>query len=380
MNMITIVMGYRNRDLARVQRCLDSLRAQTFHDFSVIFVDYGSDMDRAQAAHTLTGAYDFAKYIYSDTRGQPWNRAHALNIGIRAANTDYVITTDIDMIFSPGFMAITAAHAAPDRVIYCPPRFLPKDFADWNHLEHYIDTLPIGDRRQLGGFQCALTRVLHDLHGFDEFYRYWGVEDRDLATRLEKKGITHYWLHDHAPDASYLFHQWHPPSNHLNYDFMPLGVWDSVILHNLQHEDILLRNPQQWGSIATTEERTVLQFLDLETSQLIAHDSLHIFSDVPTSNQSLNRVVRVFRELEAGHALAIDHAFYPEKNIWGDRILRYGNRLLQLLSVQNTLIAYDVNRLHNFLARFIQEYGETMIADYYLNFPARKGTTILVRA
>ena len=41
--MISIVVGYRNREIERVKRSLDSLLQQKYVDFEMIFIDYGSD-------------------------------------------------------------------------------------------------------------------------------------------------------------------------------------------------------------------------------------------------------------------------------------------------------------------------------------------------
>ncbi|MDQ7034164.1 MAG: hypothetical protein Q9P01_04820 [Anaerolineae bacterium] len=33
------------------------------------------------------------------------------------------------------------------------------------------------------------TRVFHEMRGYDEYYRYYGVEDRDMSIRLRLMGI-----------------------------------------------------------------------------------------------------------------------------------------------------------------------------------------------
>src|SRR3954467_4714663 len=104
MNSLTIVYIYRNRDLERVKRTLDSLKKQTVKDFSVIFIDYGSNDSFKQGVQKIVEEYSFCKYVYNDSRGMPWNRSHALNTGIRLTETDFVFTADIDMIFETHFV------------------------------------------------------------------------------------------------------------------------------------------------------------------------------------------------------------------------------------------------------------------------------------
>ena len=65
--MITILYPYRNRDIERVKRSLDSLALQTDQRFKVLFVDYGSSSKQASQVEQLIISYSFANYIYSYT-------------------------------------------------------------------------------------------------------------------------------------------------------------------------------------------------------------------------------------------------------------------------------------------------------------------------
>ena len=55
--MITILYPYRNRDLERVKRSLDSLTLQTDQRFKVLFVDYGSTPKQAYLVKQLINNY-----------------------------------------------------------------------------------------------------------------------------------------------------------------------------------------------------------------------------------------------------------------------------------------------------------------------------------
>lgn len=374
MSMFTVVVGFRNRESERIARFLRSLADQTFTDFSLIFVDYGSAPDYAATIRPLVEQYAFAHYVYSDTRGWPWSRSKALNVGARLAESEYTITTDTDMLFPPHFLATVAAHATPQRVLYCAPHFLPEGFSDWAHPERHLDQLGRGDRKQFGGFQCIATRTMHQIRGFDEYYRYWGTEDRDLYFRLLALDFEVRWLNDYV----FFFHQWHPPANYLTRNLMPDGTWGRIVIHSLQQRGIVERNTADWGRVYTSAERPVFRFVDLDTSRLIESDALRLFDELPVSNHSVNRAARIFSELPVGFALAVNHAFYPEPNPWADRMIRYGNRLLQRMGA-NTHLYYRSNILHAFLVEFI-ERNESLVSDYFLDFPALQGVSVLVRA
>ncbi len=46
--MITILYPYRDRELSRLKRSLDSLSKQSQPDFKVLLVDYGSEFKKSR--------------------------------------------------------------------------------------------------------------------------------------------------------------------------------------------------------------------------------------------------------------------------------------------------------------------------------------------
>ena len=87
--MITILFAYRNRDINRIQKSLDSLSFQTNKNFKVIFVDYGSDPIIANEVVSLMSSYPYLQYFYLNTSSQPWNKSKALNYAIKKSNSDF---------------------------------------------------------------------------------------------------------------------------------------------------------------------------------------------------------------------------------------------------------------------------------------------------
>jgi hypothetical protein len=79
--------------------------------------------------------------------------------------------------------------------------------------------------------------------------------------------------------------------------------------------------------------------------------------------------------LPSGHAIMVDHAFYPRKSKLLDTILGVTNKVLRS---QYSSINYERNLLHQFLHRFLLQNDE-LIADYYLNLPVDDGVTVLVK-
>lgn len=200
--MISIVVGYRNREIERVKRSLDSLSNQTFTDFEIIFVDYGSDTSIATEIEMLVTSYNFTKYIYSDTRGWLWNRAHALNTGVKFTSGDIILLFDIDLILESNFLEKLSNLSFETTFFTFSCFYLPEKFKYFNDLfnsgVHY-------EQNYVG--LCAIKKEnIYKIRGFDEYFMVWGVEDDDLYNRLESINISRLQLGQ--PDF-YVFHQWH---------------------------------------------------------------------------------------------------------------------------------------------------------------------------
>ncbi|MEZ4866322.1 MAG: glycosyltransferase [Caldilineaceae bacterium] len=371
--LLTLIFGYRDRDVERIKRCLNSLQQQTFRDFTVIFVDYGSSTANARAAQNVVEQYSFCRYIYSDTRGYPWNRSRALNIGGRLATSPFLITTDVDMIYPPDFLQHVADQVAEDRMLYCYHHFLPANFDDWNNLCNYAGKLPKATKEFLGACHCVPTEIFHQIRGFDEYYQYWGKEDTDINVRLKQVGLKEVWLND----WTYMFHQWHPASNFKTAGFMPDGLWGRVENYFHRNQGYLVRNSKNWGQIHCPETRPILALLDIEQQKIIKQEHLIWFDEHPDNNRKIGDFVQQFWSLSPGQGIGIEHAAFPYRHILLEILIRYTNKLLRLANY-NSKVNYSTNLLHSFLAEFI-ELNQDIVADYYLNFPERNGISLLIR-
>lgn len=370
---LTLVIGFRDRDPARVERCLDSLDRQTRPDFELLFVDYGSRTAVANAVRPLVETHSFARYVYSDTRGQPWARARALNIGMRRAASPCLLATDVDMVFDPGFVETVLEHAASDRVLYCAARFLPRGFDRWEQLGALRDSLLPAPRSAFGGCQCANAALLTRIRGFDERYRYWGAEDRDLAGRLASLGLHEVWLEDRTA----IYHQWHPRRDFKTGGVLPAGEWARMERHLIQHRERVERNPGGWGEVQATEDRPILRFADPETGGLHQPDRIEVFDAPVHSEQASGELIRRLWDLPEGRALGVLGSSLPRRRPSVDLLIRFANRALAAFS-PGTALAYRPNLVHEILATTVEE-DRARFSDYYLDFPALGGVSLVTR-
>jgi len=371
---LTIVIGFRNRDIERVKRCLDSLERQTMTAFRLVFVDYGSARPAAEEVERLVCQYPFCDYIYSETRGYPWNRSHALNTGGRLARSPYLMTTDVDMLFPPDFLQTFMARASSDKVLYCSHLFLPQGFADWENIDSYAGKLRTASKDALGACQLVATTIFNEIRGFDEYYRYWGREDRDIHERLLAAGLQAEWLNDQTR----MYHQWHPQRNFKTDGFMPELLWGSMQMHFWRYKQQLLRNDENWGRILREDDRPVFAYLDFAQNALRMNKNFLFFDEQPGDIASMGKLAHQFWQLPSGHALGINHAAYPKRSQTTSSLMRYANHAFKRLGV-NIRLGYDRNQLHTFLIDLMANNRE-LISDYYLDFPAQDGVSVLVRA
>ena len=78
---VTIVFPFRDRDMQRVKRSLDSLQEQTCNDFIVMFIDYGSNPNLSKEIKALVIHYSFVAYYYLHTQDIYRLRAHWWRLG-----------------------------------------------------------------------------------------------------------------------------------------------------------------------------------------------------------------------------------------------------------------------------------------------------------
>ena len=218
---ITVVIGTRNRADYRLENALRSIRSQTYPAdlIRVVVVDYGSDPDCAARAAGLCRKYG-AKYVRVDGV-QIWSRSRCLNIGIRQADTKFLLSSDADIVFPPDYLSscVEMLRAAPTSIVGSVMLDLPEHAAAV--LE---DSARTGDELQFDSWKqwcrprhdhaihpsiCATyTAFFQVIRGYDEFYEVWGNEDEDLYRRFRYLGLKPRPL----GHGSFYMHQWHPES------------------------------------------------------------------------------------------------------------------------------------------------------------------------
>ena len=129
---------------------------------------------------------------------------------MQAARGNYVMCTDVDILFAPNFLKeVTDTLSQGNRFVVCRCRDLPPDTENTPYTpEGFSDLHGRSQYRHLlgtGACQAVRKEWFYDVRGYDEKYIYWGYEDRDMfrrATPRRARGRLDSRTHQHASSVA----------------------------------------------------------------------------------------------------------------------------------------------------------------------------------
>jgi glycosyltransferase involved in cell wall biosynthesis len=369
---VSILIAYRNRPIQLVERCLQAIAQQTRQDFVVIFLDYGSDITLSNEAKELIKGFPFVQYHYIESRGWFWNKAQALNLGIKLIKTDFYFCLDVDLIIPPNCLQNLFKQYQPQKALVLPCCYLPANFNDYANLSEsankFKDLFGLSDKYADGNIFMQLAD-LQAVGGYDEFYRWWGREDNDLVMLLASRGIQ---MEVGDFENQLVFHQWHPPLS----EKMPKG-WQKVYEQHYQtkkqaieiEKKVIINQPTHNQAI-TLHQRPALQlFLD----QKLAREKEFTF-EFP-KEATWVKFQSQFFQLTSGDYMWVKQDFSNLKYDSKSRLGKWVNQVNKLLDKSSfsyrftdldTYFTESINLLEvrDFIFYFIL-YNQAQIADYY---------------
>ncbi len=243
--MITITLTYRNRDLAIVKKCFNSLKNQTNKKYLVKIVNYGSSDEFNEGLKALVSNYAFIELINVPASNELWCKSKAINISLKQSATPYFFVGDIDMIFHPEFVEKLYALKKAKTVTYFQVGFLSQsESKNDKNFEDYI--INFKSTEGATGMTFFNTEDLIFVNGYDEFYNGWGSEDTDVHERLKNSGR----LINFFDNEVLFLHQWHSKNyrtknslepfhsglEQINNDYLELSKKTKKIKANLNFE------------------------------------------------------------------------------------------------------------------------------------------------
>ncbi len=199
--MITVILLVYEQ-VETLRAALQCLSGQTYDGvFEVVVCDDGSDADMASIVKDAAREFRYdLKYVWHPHKG--FRASASRNNGIRAARGDLLVFLDGDMLVPPTFLAAHAAHHDGSRTLVCGTR-------DTYEIEpggritrervrragRTLTSLETAEQRfwlERGVSWMALLACNFSVPrapeiAFDEHFRGWGSEDRELAYRLTQR-------------------------------------------------------------------------------------------------------------------------------------------------------------------------------------------------
>jgi glycosyltransferase involved in cell wall biosynthesis len=354
----SFLIPFRNREIERVKNCLKSISEQTLNDYEVIFIDYGSDEVISNEVEKLVLSFGF-KYIFTDTRGMFWNQNHALNIGLKKGQNNYIIRLDIDIILPSFFLQKISAEIEPNNFINCKCRYATASFNLEQFTQEQLLKLPQSETVATGLCMIVSRQKLLEINGFDEYYILWGFDDLDTTKRLTGSGLKHHWI-----DASSLslLHQWHPT----HYNDRIKNLYKVKMKYYISNAE---NNHKIFGEITQSSDRSALSILkNLHTDHEIKINLPSQYSFISWNSSFLKLNTGDYQYLNFKHS-------YVSKNTSGSKLynlvgalnkllksIKVSYRLVDLEKFQEEYISDD--QIYDFILFFVINY-KAFIRDYY---------------
>lgn len=340
--MLTIIYPYRNRDVQRIKKSLDALANQTNKNFSVYFIDYGSDFETAKKVEVFIQNYSFVSYQYYPTQFQPWNKSRALNSVIKQLKDGFCFVADIDMIFHPEFVERAISLQKNNTATYFKVGFLTeKETQSTKKFSHYH--INFESTHEATGLTMFPVKALQKIRGFDEFYHFWGAEDTDVHLRLKNSGSKVLFYEK----ETLLLHQWHQSYRSKEIKKLTSELQLSGIVRlNHQHlkqvvfTNATLANTEKWGEpLSQKNYQLLIGFSGNTNNMLNKQEAINhfLFCELPKVDKTIKRFVIETDDFQRSLK-------YKIKKLFGKKVPNY----YTLKEVNDKLLLHIVSFYRNY--------------------------------
>jgi len=189
MAKLSIIYAYRNRDFERIKISLESLKNQTDTDFEVVFVDYGSTLDKANAVAQILNQFDFATYYYIAHPGLLWNKSKALNYGALKSDSSHIFVADVDICFAIEAVSQIKKNISANTFTLFKLSYLKENAQLKPGYQLDVKLSDIKHHGTINGMIVVAKEDFLSVKGYDEIYHFYGSEDVDFYDRLSNKGL-----------------------------------------------------------------------------------------------------------------------------------------------------------------------------------------------
>jgi len=230
---------------------IKSIQWQEYTDFELLIADGGSKNYEELRSYFENSKEKISMRIVQYKIGELFERSLLNNVGIRNANGEYVLCSDVDMIYNPNLISTVIENLGGNRFIESRTLYIH----GWNVEKIYKEEInarnileinkmgKIKKRSTAGGLQCTSMENWNKLKGYNETdIKGWGSEDVELLERAKRLGLKIRWLGE-SSESIMVYHQPHLKQN-LKQD-LECQAKNRKVLNNIK----LDINENGWGGI-----------------------------------------------------------------------------------------------------------------------------------
>jgi len=180
--MIDCIIPVRDKDNIVIRNCVDALDSEITGKITII--DYGSEIP----------VYIYNREVIRISREKfpIWNKSHALNIGIRKSESEYVGIVDCDTIVSPNFFDKVKEVINPNVFIISTKIRRIVNFTNFKNAIGISTEWAPGKpnyKGAIGGIQIFPREWAVKYKGYDESLIYWGGPDTYVLELAKITGL-----------------------------------------------------------------------------------------------------------------------------------------------------------------------------------------------
>ncbi len=237
---LSIVIPIWNRYADLLDRTLYTLVNQLLPPHEIIISDTSSSESYTKSIKAVTSKYDLAQHIHNPLPA--FSLSHSLNIGLKHTESEYILCTGAEMLFSQNYLKELSKIATDNVFMWSACGFLQKNtkypgdiFGDWKKLLAQIISGSMS-KMSPGTFHGAPRSWWFKIRGYDEQFPF-AYMDSDIIRRATidsaiQRGAV-------RANVAQVLHQWHEKSDLVG----KLGGTYAQVKAQVG----IIRNPDGWG-------------------------------------------------------------------------------------------------------------------------------------
>jgi hypothetical protein len=201
---ITTAIFIKNGEHWRLRNHLLSIYDQDVLPDEVLLMDFGSSAKNRAIYKQMEYYFPIMRVVEMD--GREFHPAKIANEAVRQSKSDFIIMSDIDVVYSTNAYKLAKQEFSKGNFIMCarldlPPESNNPELTDF--WEFWKDNQEL--RKGHGSFQGMSRKFLIE-NPYDEGFKGWGFYDMEMEYRARDLGYNWTWLNKIGMKMMHVYH------------------------------------------------------------------------------------------------------------------------------------------------------------------------------